>query len=134
MLAEQTVEVPSGVLSDDALCALLRQHLRLDAAAAFSAQRSASTGDRSQGQQASAAHGPTTQQGALASRGRAEHGQPVGGVRGGPASGGPAARPLTLEAFVARTLPLIELEREAEVAQARLTSPEVMYRIKCIPV
>ena len=123
MLAEQTVEVPSGVLSDDALCALLRQHLRLDASTAFSAQRSPSNGDWSKGQQASAAQGPATQQAALASRGRAERGQHGGAVRGGPAAGEAAARPLTLEAFVARTLPLIELEREAQVAQARFKCP-----------
>ena len=114
----QTVEVPGGVLSDNALCALLRQHLRLDAAAAFSTQRPASTGERGQRQQGTAAQGPATQQGALASRGRAKRGQHGGAVRGEPAAGEAATRPLTLEAFVARTLPLIELEREAEVAQA----------------
>ena len=123
MWAAQTVEVPDGELSDDALCALLRQHLRLDASAAFSAQRSPSNGERNKGQQASAAQGPATQQGALSRRGRAERGQHGGAVQGGPVAGEAAARPLTLEAFVARTLPLIELEREAEVAQARCKRP-----------
>ena len=114
------MEVPGAtLLSDDDLCALLRQHLRLDAAAAFSAQRPASNGGRSQRQQAALAQPHATQQGTGASRGRVKHGQPGGAVRGGPAARGPAARPLTLEAFVARTLPLIEMEREAEVLQAR---------------
>jgi len=117
----QAVEVPEGALSDDALCALLRQHLCLDAAAALSAPAPAAQASQTTGP---AGYPPADGGGQGGGRGRGAEGA---AARARPAVGrgtGPA-RPLTLDEFVARTLPLIELEREAEVAQVR-SPAEVM--------
>ena len=86
-------------LSDEQLVALIQQHLNLDAAAAFAGS---GTGGAGTGRQ-----------------------QPPGAGAAGWRHGGPsaAAQPgarglVTVEEFVAQLLPLLEMEREAEVAQA----------------
>ncbi|KAK9808936.1 hypothetical protein WJX72_006613 [[Myrmecia] bisecta] len=98
-----SVEVPDGTaidVSDELICELLAVHLKLDAADAF-APRSKPA--------------PNGSSGPLAENGRE--------VRMQFAERGAAAKPggkqLSLEAFVAQTLPLLELEKDAEVAQAQ---------------
>ncbi|KAL4856486.1 DNA-binding protein SMUBP-2 [Chlorella vulgaris] len=89
-------------LSDDQLVSLIQQHLNIDASAAFAAPAPATASHQS--------------------------GQPGHGTdrRNGGRPAASAAQPgthsqLSVDDFVARLLPLLEMEREAEVAQAEET-------------
>ena len=74
-------------ISDEELCSFLKDKLNIDAAGAFSSGQS--IGSR------------TTEPAELPQKGRLQQGH----------------RALTVEGFVSQTLPLLELERDAEVAQ-----------------
>lgn len=90
----------SAALTDEQLIELIQQHLSIDAAPAFASQRNGDEG--AQGPRAAAARGG-------------------GGGGSGSGGGGLAPNPrgmVSLEAFVQRTLPLLEMERAAEVAAA----------------
>jgi hypothetical protein len=101
-----------GPLSDEALCALLQQHLSIDAAPHFAAAPAAGGGGRGAGTGAAAAARAAAK---AAGFGAGDRGALV-------------KAPLSLEEFVERTGRLLELEREADIAQATeatsLVSPE----------
>ena len=83
------------LLTDEQLVALIQQHLHLDATAAFAGSKPSN-----------------------GSAGGAAGGRPAA-ARAGAAAAKPSAKGLiSVEAFVAQMLPLLEMEREAEVAQA----------------
>lgn len=92
-------------LSDDQLVSLIKQHLGLDAGEVFASMASSSIGGGGGGRAAAAAAGKAY--------------VPPSWNRGdGAAAAKPGAQGLTTpEEFIARVLPLLEMEREAEVAQ-----------------
>ena len=83
----QVFERDRTSISDEELCSFLKNKLDIDAAGAFS--RGQSDGSR------------TAAPAELPQKGRLQQGH----------------RKLTVEGFVSQTLPLLELERDAEVAQ-----------------
>jgi hypothetical protein len=91
----QVVIEDSGSMTDEALCELMRRHLKIDAAPF------------------------------LASTSRPKRTKPFGGTASKPGQKGGRSHsydaPISLEEFVTKMLPLLDLEKDAEIAQVNLS-------------
>ncbi len=103
-------------LSDDQLAALIKQHLQLEVAEEFASKPGSSNGG-----------------------GDGARRPPVGGGPWRRAEAAAAAKPgsrglVTPEEFIARVLPLLDMEREAEVAQVPWEGPQPLrVHLACLP-
>lgn len=109
MLAALQVQVPSnGVVTDEHLCQLLKQHLGIDASAQLTAANGADStkAGKATGSSNHANNSTTSNASSRSNKGSSQ----------------PAYKPISVEDFVSVTTRLLELEHQAEVDQAQETS------------